>query len=239
MRKIYSANPDWKISIGFFLNNHKYSNGPSELIRHESKLHNLYWFQDFLGPKKSGNQKKYGKLSCLNNNGLGFEIAANFGDCSILPFSQEINRLQRLAPFHSKPNLRSQNEVISELWIETAWCSFLSSSALLLTPLQLSSPPPLFSTAVRLSSSTAVPLSSTAVRLFSSTAVPLSSSTTAVPLSYSIANLPPKLHRRLIRHLTIHRTDSAHSRTDTRSWTPPSRKRSLNEKVPAPSEQDF
>ena len=186
------------------MNNHKYSNGPSELIRHESKLHNLYWFQDFLGPKKSGNQKKCGKLSCLNNNGLGFEIAANFGDCTIL-------RQQRLAPFNSMPNLRSQNEVISELWIETAWCSFLSSSALLLTPLQLSSPPPL--------SSTAVPLSSTAV--------PLSSSTTAVPLSYSIANLPPKLHRRLIRHPTIHRTDSAHSRTD-RSWTPPWRKRSLN-----------
>ena len=137
---------------------------------------------------------------------LGLRYQLNFGDCSILsPFFPRrlTNRQQRLVPFNSMPNLRSQNEVISELWIETAWCSFLSSSALLLTPLQLFSPPPLSSTAVRLSS----------------TAVPLSSSTTAVPLSYSIANLPPKLHRRLIRHLTIHRTDSAHSRTD-RPWTP-------------------
>ena len=28
-------------------------------------LHNFYWFQDFWGPKKSGNQEKSGKISCL------------------------------------------------------------------------------------------------------------------------------------------------------------------------------
>ena len=92
MRKICSANPDWKIRfIFFFFNNHKYSNGPSEMTMV-----------------------------------LGFEIAANFGDCTC-----SINRQQRLAPFYSMPNLRSQNEVmISKLWIETAWCSFLSSALL-------------------------------------------------------------------------------------------------------------
>ena len=112
MRKICSANPDWKIRFVFFFNNHKYSNGPSEMTMV-----------------------------------LGFEIAANFGDCTC-----SINRQQRLVPFHSMPNLRSQNEVIiSKLWIETTWCSFLSSSSLQLSsslllhrsPLPpLSSPPP-------------------------------------------------------------------------------------------------
>ena len=140
MRKICSANPDWKKRF-FFLNNYKYSNGPSEIIVV-----------------------------------LGFEIAANFGDCTI------INRQQRLAPFHSMPKpqkskwgndirnmhrncvmqlplLRSYS--ISPPPLSTAWCSFLSSlicsspllyispsAALLrvmqlpLSPLQLSSPPP-------------------------------------------------------------------------------------------------
>ena len=110
MRQICSANPDWKIRFifFFFFNNHKYSNGPSEMTMV-----------------------------------LGFEIAANFGDCTLPFFPGRFNRQQRLAPFDSMPNLRSQNEVmISELWIETAWCSFHSSSLLLLSHPQLFSPPP-------------------------------------------------------------------------------------------------
>ena len=34
-------------------------------VQNVKTLHNFYWFQDFLGPEKSGNQEKSGKLSCL------------------------------------------------------------------------------------------------------------------------------------------------------------------------------
>ena len=148
MRKFFSANPDWKIRFHFFFfDNHKYSNGPSEMIMV-----------------------------------LGFEIAANFGDCTI-------NRQQRLAPFHSMPNLRSQNELmILEIWIETAWCSFHSSSlprssSLLLHPSPL---PPL---------SSSPPLS----------IPPLLSPIFPPPgtgIGLSSANLPSKLDKRLISQLT-------------------------------------
>ena len=176
MRKICSANPDWKIRFIFFsFNNHKYSNGPSETTMV-----------------------------------LGFEIAANFGDCTC-----SINRQQRLVPFHSMPNLRSQNEVmISKLWIETAWCSFLSSSSLHLSSslllhrsplLPLSSPlsttPPLSPTAL-LSSSTAFLLSHFPPPL---SIPPLLSPIFPPPgtgIALSSANLPSKLYKGLISQLT-------------------------------------
>ena len=108
------------------------------------------------------------------------------------------------------PNLRSQNEVtISELWIETAWCSFLSSSALLSSstalhfchsPLLLRSPllspPQLFSPPPPLSSS-AVFLLCSPFLLFSPIFPP-----PGTGIGLSSANLPSKLYKRLISQLT-------------------------------------
>ena len=110
------------------------------------------------------------------------------------------------------PNLRSQNEVtISELWIETAWCSFLSSSSLplssslllhrsplppLSSPPPLLSPPQLFSLPPPLSSSAAFLLRSPFL-LFSPTFPP-----PGTGIGLSSANLPSKLYKRLIRQLT-------------------------------------
>ena len=110
MRKIYSANPDWKIRIEFFfLNNHKYSNGPSEMIMV-----------------------------------LGFEISGNFGDCKKLRSrggggggggGGEINRHQRLEPFHSMPKPQKSK------WGNDI--KIMDGNCVMQPPITLHSPPPL------------------------------------------------------------------------------------------------
>ena len=129
-------------------------------------------------------------------------------------------------PLSSAALLSSTSLLCCSPPLSTAWCSFLSSSAALLSsisppqlpllsPLQLSYPPP-FSTAwcSFLSSISPPLLRSPLLHLYSSSAALLSSA--ALHSSSSLlrfsstrqrdwvpsANLPPKLYKRLIRHLT-------------------------------------